>query len=361
MPRALVVTIVHRPGDARIAHRQLGALRDAGWSVTYAAPWSTTDDEPADWYRTVDVPRAVGRRRGAAVRAARALLRREGPSHDVVLLHDPELLLALPGLRLPPVVWDVHEDPAAALSDRDWVPGWARRPLGWAVRLLERWAERRCATLLLAEPGYRERFRRDHPVVPNVPLVPDEVPAPGTDRVVYLGRISGSRGARELVELGERLRGQVSVELLGYVDQDVADLVADADEDGRITWHGYVANDEALARVRGAAFGLSLLHDEPNYRHSMPTKVLEYLANGLPVLTTPLPEAVAVLQRHDLGTVVPFGDVDAAEAAIRAGVADPDGLADRAAAGRAAARTERTWAVEGPRFVEVLSAAAGTG
>ena len=29
-PRALVVTVVHRPGDARIAHRQLGALRDAG-------------------------------------------------------------------------------------------------------------------------------------------------------------------------------------------------------------------------------------------------------------------------------------------------------------------------------------------
>lgn len=354
----LVVTVVHRPGDARIAHRQLGALRDAGWEVTYAAPWSATDDAPQAWYRTVDLPRAVGRQRLHAVRAARRLLRREGRAHDVVLLHDPELLLALVGLPLRNIVWDVHEDAAAALSDRDWVPGWARAPLRVAVRLLERFGERRCTELLLAEPGYRDRFGGHHPVVPNVPLVPADVPPVGTDRVVYLGRLSASRGARDLVALGERLAGDVTVELIGYVDPDVADLVRAADADGRVRWHGYLPNDEALGRVQGAAFGLSLLHDEPNFRHSMPTKVLEYLANGVPVITTPLPEAVAVLERHGLGTVVPFGDLDAVEQAIRDGIADPDELARRGRAAHAAAHHDRTWATEGPRFVQVLDAVA---
>lgn len=352
--RALVVTIVHRPGDARIAHRQLGALRAAGWQVTYAAPWSATGDDPADWHASVDLPRAVGRRRLGAVRAARRLLRREGPSHDVVLLHDPELLLAVVGLPLHNVVWDVHEDPAAAITDRDWVPRWARPPLRLAVRALERWGERRCAELLLAETAYEDRFRGHHPVVPNVPLVSDEVPPAGTDRVVYVGRLSASRGARELVALGAELAGEVTVELVGYVDPDVADLVAAADADGRVRWHGYLPNDDALAIVRGAAFGLSLLHDQPNFRHSLPTKVLEYLANGVPVITTPLPEAVALLDRHDLGTVVPFGDVAAVAAAVRSGVADPDELARRGRAAHAAARHERTWATEGPRFVQVL-------
>ena len=38
--RALVVTVVHHPEDARIRHRQIDALLAAGWEVTYAAPFS---------------------------------------------------------------------------------------------------------------------------------------------------------------------------------------------------------------------------------------------------------------------------------------------------------------------------------
>ncbi|MFD0395346.1 hypothetical protein ACFQ3Z_37220 [Streptomyces nogalater] len=64
----------------------------------------------------------------------------------MILLHDPELLLALPGiLRLrragavPVTVWDVHEDTAAALAMKGWVPRPLRplcarrcgRPSGW--------------------------------------------------------------------------------------------------------------------------------------------------------------------------------------------------------------------------------------
>jgi hypothetical protein len=129
--RALVVTVVHHPGDARIRHREISALLDAGWQVTYAAPFSGYGVDPPDGLDglvTVDVPRATGRRRFAALRGARALLRVRAPGHDVVLLHDPELLLTLPGLNLPPVVWDVHEDTAAAVTLKPWLPGPLRSP-----------------------------------------------------------------------------------------------------------------------------------------------------------------------------------------------------------------------------------------
>ena len=41
----------------------------------------------------------------------------------------------------------------------------------------------------------------------------------------------------------------------------------------------------------------------------MPTKVVEYMAHGVPVITTPLPLAVELVQNADCGFVVPFGDV----------------------------------------------------
>src|SRR5690606_16009188 len=137
----LVVTVVHHPDDARIRHRQIQALLEAGWRVTYAAPFADyglTRPVGVPGLDPVELPRASGRHRLPALRAARRLLRERAPRHDVVLLHDPELLLALGGLSLDHVVWDVHEDTAAALEVRPWVPDPLRRPAAWAVRALER-------------------------------------------------------------------------------------------------------------------------------------------------------------------------------------------------------------------------------
>ncbi|MFD0395345.1 glycosyltransferase [Streptomyces nogalater] len=73
-------------------------------------------------------------------------------------------------------------------------------------------------------------------------------------------------------------------------------------------WYGFLPNDRALARLSGALAGLSLLHDQPNYRHSRPTKVVEYMAHGVPVVTTPTPLAAELVERHGCGLVVPYRD-----------------------------------------------------
>ena len=116
--RVVVCTTVHHPADARIYHRQIRALLEAGHQVTYIAPVQAKDFSPE---RTglqpqlIPVPRAVGRNRLGALRAARLELARHAPGADLLLVHDPELLLALPPRRKrPPTVWDVHEDTAAA-------------------------------------------------------------------------------------------------------------------------------------------------------------------------------------------------------------------------------------------------------
>ena len=44
--RVVVCTIVHHPADARIYHRQIRALLDAGHEVTYIAPVDSVDFHP---------------------------------------------------------------------------------------------------------------------------------------------------------------------------------------------------------------------------------------------------------------------------------------------------------------------------
>jgi glycosyltransferase involved in cell wall biosynthesis len=353
--RVLVVTIVHHPQDARILHREIAALRAAGHEVTYAAPFAAYAADRPDGIRTLDLPRASGRHRARAVAAAGRLLRREAPGHDLVLLHDPELLVSAAGVRGPVVVWDVHEDTAAAVTMKAWLPSPLRAPTARTFGAVERAAARR-RRVMLAEHGYAVRFAGSHPVVPNSTYVPLTVEPPGSDRVVYLGSLTRARGALDLAELGRLLDGSgVTLHLIGPAgDPEVRARLGAADAAGELVWHGFVPNDQALTLLSGALAGLSLLHDEPNYRHSQPTKVIEYMAHGVPVVTTPNPLAAELVTTAGCGVVVPFEDPGAAAAAILELAADPDRVAELARRGHETALREFNWAVDGAAFVRTL-------
>ena len=253
------------------------------------------------------------------------------------------------------MVLDVHEDTAAALIDRPWVPAPARRVSAAGVRLVERWAERHLH-LLLAEASYQRRFSRPLPFVPNVPPLPARrPPVPGDDRVVYVGRIARSRGAAEVLAAAARRSDRYRFELYGPADADVRDAVEAAVAAGHVTWHGFVPNERALAAVDGAMAGLSLVHPQPNHAGSLQTKVLEYLSRRVPVISTDLPVTGPFLRELDAGITVPPGDVDAVVAALdtlAAGTERRVAMADR---GYAEVVRERNWQVAGRRFVGVLT------
>lgn len=305
--RVVVATVVHHPEDARIRHRQIPALLAAGFDITYIAPTGDTTPRP-DGLRRIEVPRATGRRRLTALRVARRVLAVETANADLTIVHDPELTL-LDQWITGPKLWDIHEDLPAQITDKTWVPGALRGITRTsASRLYQRAGKR--FDCIIAERGYADAFP-DAEVIRNSVEVPASVAPSEPGRVVYLGRVSKGRGADVLAEVSRGLPEPIKLEVFGQVEDDAASLQAST---ARV--RGFVPNDIALRLIEGATVGLSLLDDLPNYRHSMPTKILEYLARGLPVITTPLPEAVEIVEGHDCGIVVPFGDASAVIDAI---------------------------------------------
>jgi len=359
MARILVVTVAHPPEDARIRHREIAALVEFGHVVTFAAPFRAFSASRPAGLRCVDLPRSAGglfRRVPAMVAAARLMVRERG-SQDLVLIHDPELLPALALLRVlphhPVTVWDVHEDVPAQVAMLA-LPAVVKVVGSRVLAVVERLAER-SFHLLLAETAYQQRFRRPHPVVPNSVRVPPGGPWPAEDppRVVYLGALTRARGSDELIALAERLP-EVEVEVLGNAKADVEeDLRAAAARLPNLSYRGFVPNNEALGRLAGALAGLSLLHDEANYAHSEPTKIMEYMAHGVPSITTPNAASRELVERTGGGAVVGFGDVAGAVGAIRAWDRDR-GARDAAAARAYTSASDRDWAIDGARFARVL-------
>ena len=351
--RVLVATVVHDPRDARVYARQITALLDAGHDVTYIAPFTSFGLTGLEGIDPIDIPAAKGRNRLSAIRAARRELHRHASDHDVVLLHSPELILSARDLEHPCIVWDVHEDTAAAVTLKGWLPRPVRRPVAHAVGWAERWAERHWH-LILAEDAYADRFRMRHPVVPNSTPVPLDVPPSGSDRAVYVGHVTRARGGEQIVAMGRRLRGSVETHMIGHADSDMTGILRRAHDAGEVVWHGYLANTEAMDIVRGATVGLALLHDEPNYRHSRPTKIMEYWAQGIPVVSTPLPLAVDMIDSSQGGVVVPFADAEAAADAVLHLAQHPRIRQEMADGGRRWVQENADWNVDGPAFVSIL-------
>ncbi len=207
------------------------------------------------------------------------------------------------------MVFDVHENVPATAMTRDWVPDLFRRPLaslvGWVLRAADS-----VVTVTLAEPGYAALFRSpDHPVFPNYPDTSHyPSPGPGDGSVVYLGDVTLERGAAEAVAACRS--ASVPLSFIGRVTESLRGTLGRGSFGESVSFIGPISNPEAIRLVQTRGVGISPLHDTPNYRHSTPTKILEYLAVGVPVVATDLPGTRDLVAGLDAVTLVKPGDVD---------------------------------------------------
>ena len=146
--------------------------------------------------------------------------------------------------------------------------------------------------------------------------------------------------------------------LIGAADPETEPYLRIAVESGTLQWDGFLPPLRAVDALHGALAGLSLLHDTANYRISMPTKVLEYMAYGVPVITTPLPLATELVESAGCGIVVPFGDVAGAADAVLTLRENPGLRVRMAEGGRSVARQQFDWGVQSERFLTTLRAIA---
>jgi glycosyltransferase involved in cell wall biosynthesis len=354
-PDVSVVTSGHDVADARL-HREVGALVRAGLSVEVLGLGDPAGAPDGATTRTW----ARGSMPARAVRAVRLPFAARG---RVLLTLDPDVVPAalLAGLfRRRRVVADVHEDYVALLSDRSWVP----RPLLRVLRALAGWCvglAGRAALTVVADhqvPPMAGRCRR-RLVVRNLPdpaLLPPGRPvldAPAL-RAVYIGDVRASRGLRTMVEAVADAPGW-RLDVVGPVaaaDQPwLTERLTRDDVAGRVVLHGRMPPRQAWQVGAGASVGMMLMGRTPAFEDAVPTKLYEYLACGLAVLSTPMPRVLAMLDGSPSTAMVP--DAAAAARVLRGWSAAPERLVKA----RAAALEWADRELRGPSPYDRLAAA----
>ncbi len=160
----------------------------------------------------------------------------------------------------------------------------------------------------------------------------------GGGSILFLGMFGKRKGTYDLVDAAETVvaeRPNVIFELGG--DHEVAEILE------RIEAKGLSANFNFMGWVRGRdkidAFARANLLTLPSYHEGVPISVLEALAAGLPIVTTPVGGIPEVIEDGVNALLVTPGDVEALAAALLKLLSDGELRRRMSAANLEAART----------------------
>ena len=266
-----------------------------------------------------------------------------------------------------PLVYDAHElypDMAAKNRPDYELKGWIR----WESRLI-RHADLVFAVTASRAEEMRRRFGGEAPVVlRNVPetTVDGEVTGPvadlrqelgidaGAKLLLYLGGLMPTRGLEEAVRALASLPDCVLVMMGSGMPAYPRMLRELAESEGvadRLFIREPVRPHEVVAVAAQADVGLILNHHVGlNNYLSLPNKIFESVAAGLPIVTSDFPDMADLIRHYEVGeTCDPEDPTDVARA-VRAVVDDPERLA-RLRENAEKAAPELTWERESEIFL----------
>lgn len=171
--------------------------------------------------------------------------------------------------------------------------------------------------LIFAENTYLTSYldiRKNHEVILNYPRKADfdairfhfNITKP---EIFYIGQISSNRCIEQVLEsicLLKKLYPNIKLHLFGYFSSNdfqrkLEVLIKENDLEENVLKYGMTSFEEAAEIAKNAFIGIALLKDVGDYSISYPTKMFEYMASGLPVVTSNFEHCLSVINSTKAG------------------------------------------------------------
>ena len=365
------VFTLHPVNDMRVFRRQILSLVKHGYRVTFIGKG---DGEPYE-DRGVHIRPMNWERRsrlgwlGYLFRLTRAAIKTRA---DIYHFHDPDLLPFAVWVRLRtwrPMIYDIHEYYRVKWQLR------AKNPIfRWLIKFVVGAVEDTCAMLIhnisAVYADMAEHLRRlgcNVVVTPNYAsrvlysegTPTDEEWEQRRHKLVYVGAVNPTRGARVMIDAAQKAREQIPDLKLIITrrfyykehEREVLEQLAQPGFENLVEFVPDTPGDELPAVVRMAEVGISPLQDEGQYRIAIPSKFFDYMGESLAIIASDLPPSRTYVQDVGCGVLVPPADVDAYARAIVDLMSNPKRLRELGRIGREAFEARFNWEVCEPDFL----------
>lgn len=234
---------------------------------------------------------------------------------DIYHFHDPELLPY--ALRLKrkgkKVIFDSHEDIPSQILDKEWIPRFFRKWLSNCYRLYETYVVKRIDAVVAATPYIAKQFERrarKTTIVNNYPKLDDVIFHNNSFEkreaiICYAGGISKARGEQVMIEAMKNL--DAILVLAGEHEKLTLE---------KVEYLGQVDRQSINALYARAVAGLVLLLPTSSYVNSLPVKMFEYMAAGLPFVASDFVLWREIIDKYHCGLYVPIDNQERIQQAI---------------------------------------------
>ena len=232
---------------------------------------------------------------------------------DIYHLHDPELMLVGKKLKAlgKKVVFDAHEDFPTQILAKYYLNPLIRHAMSLASRYVERYLCAKFDAIVSATPTINEKFLTINPVsvdINNFPLLEEfnfEIDwHEKKNQIAYVGGIVKIRGIEEIV-LALDYVGDARLNLAGrFSERETEKKVKSMPSWRRVIEHGFANRNEVQKILSKSRIGLVTLHPTANYIDSLPVKMFEYMAAGIPVIASNFPLWRKIIESENCGVCV---------------------------------------------------------
>jgi glycosyltransferase involved in cell wall biosynthesis len=135
-------------------------------------------------------------------------------------------------------------------------------------------------------------------------------------------------------------------------------LLRQYDLEARVQIPGPIPHEKVFDVLVRSHIGLAVLHPDPNYVDSLPTKLFEYMAAGLPVVASNFPLWKEIVEGNRCGITVDPLDPKAIAQAIEYLLTHPEEARRMGENGRRAVEEKYNWEREKEKFAQTLQGVA---
>jgi glycosyltransferase involved in cell wall biosynthesis len=286
-----------------------------------------------------------------------AAVRKSNPT--VVHFHDPELLPAAIILRLlgKTVIYDAHEDLPRSIKSRRWLGARLLKVVSLIAEKIENLCVRSMSAVVAATPHIASRFAllndrvavvRNYPDLSRIPVQMQRLPEPAT--FCYVGAISLHRGVLEMIRAIE-LTGARLIMAGPFGDDHLQAKVSHLPEWKNVEYLGPVPYEQVWTIMQRSHAGLLFLHPVPNYVDSLPVKLFEYMAAGLPILCSDYAGWPDIVRKEGIGYLADPTDPQAIAAVMRKILDDPEAAEAMGRRARAIVLERYSWQAEAEKLL----------